>query len=208
MRSQFVFVMHPEDETEFAQYIIAESGVVFVDGPSWPVPRPPTMTDIHNGGNYLMIWNPTETPDLMANHHQKDGKEWWYCNNEFLTIQFLRSGFQYDEPYLFEGRIAIATTDKTKVYYHEPTASSIERRFKTLTKLLKKTYTNKVIIYQNVSLPRSKTNPLRPSTNCWVGPHAMEWLREEPSNRWVQQFREGRARGYLIDLTSDSGDGR
>jgi hypothetical protein len=99
--------MHPMDEAEFVEAVLAEPGVVFVDGPSWTTPQPPTLTDIQSAGNYLMIWKPSETPQLRANRHRQDDQEWWYCKNEYLTIQFLRSGFQYEEPFLFEGRLAV-----------------------------------------------------------------------------------------------------
>src|SRR5262249_49108032 len=120
MRSDLRFVMHPLDEAEFAEMVIAEQGTVFVNGPSWSTPQPPVCTDRHHAGSYLMIWNPSETLPLSGKRYQHDNKEWWYCENEFLTIQFLRSGFQHGEPFLFEGRIAVATTDKGKALFDEP----------------------------------------------------------------------------------------
>lgn len=200
MRSEFCFVMHPEDEVDFVQFVTSEQGVVFVDGPKWDQPRPPFCSDIEKAGNYLMIWNSSETTGLTANHHQKEKSEWWYCNNEHLTIQFLRSGFQFDEPFLFEGRIAVCTTSKEKTVYAPSSAEQIERRFKNLRKHLKKTYRNSTLIWQNTSLPRSETNPSKPAPNVWIGPHALQWLEEQPKERWVQQFRGAVARGYILDL--------
>jgi hypothetical protein len=201
MRSQVVFVMHPLDEAEFAKVVISEPGTVFVDGPNWSTPRPPSTRDLNGAGNYLMIWNPSETPRLTGKHCRKDDIEWWYCKNEFLTIQFLRSGFQYGEPYLFDGRIAVGTTMPGEAT-HAPSAPSIERRFKTLKKIIQKAYANNVLIWQSISSPRSKTNPLKPAATHWVGPHALQWLREDPRNRWVQQVRNAGpvARAYLLDL--------
>jgi hypothetical protein len=200
MRSQVVFVMHPMDEAEFVEAVLAEPGIVFVDGPSWTTPQPPAMTDLQCAGNYLMIWKPSETPKLRANHHQKDDKEWWYCKNEYLTIQFLRSGFQYNEPFLFEGRLALGTTADNGKPFHAPSAAFIERRFKNLKKTVQLRYTNNVLIWQCISLPRSKNNPSKPSALTWVGPHALQWLRADPKERWVQQSRKALARAYVLDL--------
>jgi hypothetical protein len=201
MRSEIVFVMHPDDEGEFAAAVVAERGTVLVDGPGWRTPRPPLVNDIRQAGNHLMVWNPSETRPLTARHHVKDGEEWWYCDSEFLTVQFLRSGFQHGEPYLFEGRIAIATTDEGRTYPDESSAASIQRRFERLRAAIKKTCTNGVLIWQNVLLPRSRTNPAKPALNVWVGPHALRWLREDVRNRWVQQFRQTSGpRAYLLDM--------
>lgn len=200
MRSDIRFVMHPDDEAEFAEKVISETGTVFVDGPIWSEPQPPVTEDIRTAGNDLMIWNSSETPELTGTHHRKEGKEWWYCNNEFLTIQFHRSGFHSELPFLVEGSIAVCTTSKDKVFYDEPSAESIERRFRTLRNFIKKSYVNKAIIWQSVSLPRSKTNPLKPDPYVWVSPHAMNWLERKPKNRFVQQFRSAGTSGYLLDL--------
>lgn len=203
MRSDLRFVMHPIDETEFVSIVTGEKGTVSVDGPSWSTAQPPICTDLQHAGDYLMIWNPSETPPLAGKHYEKDNKEWWYCENEFLTIQFLRSGFQFGEPYLFEGRIAVATTDKGKTFFHASSAGRVESRYKTLRRAIKKVYTNKVIIWQSLTSPRSRTNPLKPDSATWVGPHAMQWLRQNERNRWVQQFRGAGARGYLLDLVKE-----
>jgi hypothetical protein len=200
MRSQVVFVMHPTDETEFARLVTSEPGAVFVDGPIWSTPEPRVTTDIQCCGDYLMIWSPSQTPKLTGRHYRKHDAEWWYCDNECYTIQFLRSGIQFGELFLFEGRIAVTTTDKSGTFFHEPTAHAIEQRFKNMRKSIKRSYTNNVLIWQNISLPRSKTNPIKPAANVWVGPNAINWLREEPRGRWVQQFRGAGARGYLLDL--------
>ncbi|MCA8990123.1 MAG: hypothetical protein KDA78_20920, partial [Planctomycetaceae bacterium] len=200
MRSEVCFVMHPEDEKDFVRIITSEQGVVLVNGPKWDQPDPPVCHDINRAGNYLMIWNPSETPGLTANHHRKEDKEWWYCNNEHLTIQFLRSGFQYHEPYLFAGRIAVCTTSLEKTVHDPSSAEQIERRFKSLRKQIQKTYRNSILIWQNPSLPRSRTNPQKPAPNVWIGPHAIQWLEEQPAERWVQQFRGAKPRGYLVDL--------
>lgn len=200
MRSQVRFVMHPEDEAEFARVVKSEAGTVFVDGANWHHPRPPVVNDIETAGSYLMIWNQLETPELIAKHYQNEEDEWWCCENEFSTLQFLRSGFQLGEPFLFEGRIAVSTTAKDKSLFHATSAAAIEHRFKALRKFVKKGYANSTIIWQALSLPRSDTKLLKPDSSLWVGPHAMLWLEQDPKKRWVQQFRYARARGYLVDL--------
>jgi hypothetical protein len=200
MRSQVRFVMHPEDEVEFAMAVTAEQATLFVDGPTWPKPQPPVTTNIREAGLYLLIWNPSETPKLAGKHYRNRDEEWWYCRNEFLTIQLLRSGFQYREPYLVEGRIAVSTTDQDKSVFHARSAPAVERRFKALRHLIKESYTNKAILWQVLAAPRSERNPLGPDASLWVGPHALKWLRHRPRNRWVQQARYARVRGYLLDL--------
>lgn len=197
MRSSINFVMHPEDEAEFARKVESEAGIVFVDGPKWNQPQPPIAGEIGSAGQYLMIWNPLQTPELIGKHYRNEATEWWYCENEFLTIQFLRSGFQWGEPYLFEGRIAVSTrSDDSSDCY----ATSVERRFKALRNYIKKNYSNNKIIWQALSLPRSKTNPSKLNPCLWVGPHALDWLEHDPTQRWVQQFRGAGPRGYRVDL--------
>jgi hypothetical protein len=200
MRSDTRFVMHPDDEAEFAKFVTSEAGTAFVDGPSWKEPRPTVSDNVEKVGSYLMIWNSSETPELIGEHYQKEESEWWYCKNEFLTVQFLRSGFQFDEPFLLEGRIAVCTTAKDKSLFHAPSATAIELRYKSLRRFIRKYYANGTIIWQALSFPRSKTNPLKPDSSLWVGPHAMRWLEREPEKRWVQQSRNAGARGYLVDL--------
>ncbi len=200
MRSEVRFIMHPDDEREFAKFVRAESDTVFVNGPKWKTPEPPITTDINDAGNYLMIWNPTQTPEMKAQHYDNEHGEWWYCKSEYFTIQLLRSGFQYGESFLFEGRIAVCTTDKGQDYFHESSALLVEQRFKSLRKWIRKSYRNKVLIYQNPALPRSQTNPIKPAADIWIGPCAMNWLEADPANHWVQPFRQSNARGYLVDL--------
>ena len=85
-------------------------------------------------------------------------------------------------------------------YFHESSALLVEQRFKSLRKWIRKSYRNKVLIYQNPALPRSQTNPIKPAADIWIGPCAMNWLEADPANHWVQPFRQSNARGYLVDL--------
>lgn len=200
MRSDVRFVMHPDDEAEFVAKVTSEPDVVFVKGPKWSQPRPQIANDTRSAGNYLMIWHPSETPELTGTHYRKEETEWWYCNNEFSTIQFIRSGFHSEEPFLLEGRIAVCITSKEMAFYDQPSAASIERRFKSLRRFIKKIYTNKTLIWQNLSCPRSKTNPGKPDPCVWIGPNALQWLNQMPRNRFVKDFPGGAATGYLLDL--------
>ena len=68
MRSQVRFVLYPDDEWEFAEFIPAELGTIFVDGPKWLEPEPPVTSKIDEAGSYLMILNPKQTPPMKANH--------------------------------------------------------------------------------------------------------------------------------------------
>lgn len=200
MRSDFRFVMHPADEKEFVSLILSEPGVALVDGPKWDQASPPICSDVSQAGDYLMIWNRSETANLKGKRYELNGKQWWYCANEQLTIQFLRSDKSRDKRVLLEGRLAVNTTDAAKTVRAPAVAESIERRFKNLRKALRKTYVNSILIWQNPTLPRSKTNPGKPAPSVWIGPHALRWLEEAPRERWVQQFRESIVRGYIVDL--------
>lgn len=137
---------------------------------------------------------------MKAQHYDNEHGEWWYCKSEHFTLQFLRSGFQYGEPFLFEGRIAGCTTDKGQEYLHESSALLVEKRYESLRKWIRRSYWNNVLIYQNIALPRSATNPIKPAGNVWVGAFAMKWLQDDPANHWVQPFRQSNARGCLVDL--------
>ncbi|MCA9070408.1 MAG: hypothetical protein KDA84_15860 [Planctomycetaceae bacterium] len=200
MRSQITFIMHPDDEDDFVREVLAEPDTVFVDGPKWKTKQPPVLSKVTDGNNfYFMIWNRAETPALTGRHHTKGDDEWWYCENEFLTLQLLRSKFF--PSFLTEGRIAVGS-DRADP---EITAA-VDRRYKRLRRWIKKFFTNNIIIWQNMSLPRSGTNPLKPSPTHWIGPHALSWLQGDSANRWVQQFGStpGKVRGYLIDLVGEN----
>lgn len=190
MRSEIQFVMHQDDEKSFIQEIYSESSVVLVNGPKWDTPDPPILSSVIYGDDfYQMIWNSDETETLTGRHHFKDDNQWWYCENEHLTIQFLRSRIY--PSYLVVGRLAVTSED-----------NKIESRFKRYRKWIKKHCTNNALIWQNFSRPRSRTNPSKPSVTHWVGQEAMRWMEESPQERWVQQFPQidATTRAYLVDL--------
>ena len=125
---------------------------------------------------------------------------WWYCRNEEVTIQFLRSEHRPGDPWVSDGRLAITTTQRGEQSEPGRKPSAVERRYLALKRHIQKTYTNKVVIWQNLSMPRSKTNPSKPDVSLWVGPNALHWLEHDPENRRVQQFPQSVARGYLLEL--------
>jgi hypothetical protein len=104
------------------------------------------------------------------------------------------------DPYVHDGRLAVATTQRGEQAEPGRKVSAVERRYLALKRHIQKTYTNKVVIWQNLSLPRSRTNPIKPDVSLWIGPHALHWLEQDPANRWVQGIPGAPARGYLIDL--------
>ena len=200
MRSQIRFVMHPDDETDFVARVKDEPGTVLIDGPKWPTPDPPLVADLARAGSYLILWNARDARRLETRHYERYGVEWWYCVED-PTIQFLRSGFQFGEAFLVEGSIAVGTPHEG-VRERWECHAAVEKRYESLRKVIRKSYVNNVLIWQNTTLPRSKTNPVKPARDVWVGPHALQWMRTAPRGRWVQQFRDSAARAYLIDLVS------
>ena len=51
MNSQVRFVMHPDDERDFEQLLLAEESLRFIEGPRWKTKTPPTsrsLVDIHD----------------------------------------------------------------------------------------------------------------------------------------------------------------
>jgi hypothetical protein len=205
VRSEVQTVMLPEDERELVRIITAEAGIVFVDGPKWDTPEPPIVSRLEACDSYLeylLIWNQLEQPSLNADRHERDGAVWWYCRNEEVTIQFLRSRYHPGDPCVHDGRLAVATTQRGEQARPGQNVSAVERRYLALKRHIQKTYTNKVVIWQNRSLPSSRTNPTKPDVSLWVGPHALRWLEQDPKNRWVQGIPDAPARGYLIDLVS------
>jgi hypothetical protein len=200
MRSEVRLMMLPEDEDEFLRSILDEPGTVLVDGPRWDTPEPPIASDFAGVGPHLLVWKPSEHPKLAANRHEKGGSAWWYCRDERATIQFLRCRYRPGDRFVSEGRLAVATTERGERTTPGSPASPVERRFLALRRRIHKVYTNRVIIWQNRSLPRSRTNPLKPDPGLWVGPRALRWLEDAPEDRWVQVVPGSHARGYLLDL--------
>lgn len=200
MRSEVRFVMLPEVEAVLFRLITSDAGTVLVNGPRWGTPEPPIVARLEDAGPHLLIWSPSDHASLAANRHEKDGRVWWYCRDEGATIQFLRSRHRPGESFIYEGRLAVATTQRGEPPGSGVTASVVQSRYLSLKRQIQKSCRNKVVIWQNRSLPRSRTNPLMPDAGLWAGPEALCWLEEDSANRWVQVVPDAHARGYLLDM--------
>jgi len=194
MRSQFRFVMHPDDEHEFATHLLAEESVLLIDGPRWQAPQPTTYRSLREvKGGYCIIWSPLDRASLDA--RQLPAGAVWYCQAESFTIQFLRS--QIFGSVITEGRLAVSTSGLTGEL-------GVEQRFKSLVRHAKKRYTNSAIRWVNPTLPLApgakgrSANPSKPDAQVWLAPHALRWLQAD-SRRRVKQFSEAVVEARLTD---------
>jgi len=169
--------MHPDDEREFAAQMLSESSVVLIDGPRWRDPVPETYRSLEEiSGSYCIIWSTQDRATLRARYVASCND--WYCESESATIQFLRS--QISDSVVTEGRIAVSTSDATN-----SEGVGVEKRFKALSRFIKKRYANSVVQWSNPTLPfapaspRRSANPSKPDAQVWVGPHALRWLRQD-----------------------------
>ena len=193
MRNQVRFAMHPDDEQLVLRELLREPAVVLIDGPRWKSSQPTTSRDIATCGSYCIIWSLDDAPELSARFMPQCND--WYCVSENLTIQFLRSTI--DGSILIEGRFAVSTEDVPP-----SAAAGLERRFKALRKMIKKTYSNSVVCWQNPGLPFApagpsrSANPSKPDASLWLGPGAMAWM-EADERRRIKQFKAGGVEGVL-----------
>lgn len=169
MASELQFVMHPGDEALFVAEILREQDVSFINGPRWPSAVPlPTQT-LDGIGHYCILWSRKELDPLTSDFIPTCND--WYCNSEYATIQFLRSEMKGDV--LGAGRIA-------RHYFpagFDPVAiDAISRRYNRLRRYIKKHFRNSVLV--------GREHPDCVFDFTWVGPHAIEWLRQSPE-RWV-----------------------
>ena len=183
MRSQFRFVMHPDDERAFAAYLLAERDVLLIDGPRWSTPQPRPYRALEDvKGNYCIVWSPQDCSALKS--RQLPDSNAWYCEDESFIIQFLRS--QIFDNVVTEGRLAVSTSGL-------PSQLGVEKRFKALVRHAKKNYSNATLQWVNPTLPEAgatrgrSANPSKPDTQVWVAPYAMQWLQGS-SGRCVKQF--------------------
>jgi hypothetical protein len=196
MRSQFRFVMHPDDERDFAARVLSEASVVLIDGPRWRAPEPTTYRSLSDvKGSYCIIWSPQDRMSLYA--RQLPGGDTWYCEAESFTIQFLRS--QIFGSVITEGRLAVGTSGLVGEL-------GVEQRFKALVRYAKKHYTNSTVRWVNPTLPLApatkdrSANPGKPDAQVWLAPHALRWLQTE-SSRCVKQFTNSVVEARLVDAT-------
>jgi hypothetical protein len=183
MPGQFQFAMHKNDEREFASELLLDPAIRLINGPRWPQQNPKTwrrLEDIHD--SYCIIWSAEDAPHLSSEYIPTCND--WYCRSEYATIQFLRSSMR--NGVLTTGRIACGYFPDD---FPEESAKSLTARFNQLRRLLKKTYRNSVVRWENPSLPYSDPipgrsgNPLPPDSSLWIGPHAMEWLKKSNKRR-------------------------
>lgn len=198
MRSQIRFVMHPLDEAEFIAQLLEDESVGLIDGPRWPAATPQaTRSLVQIKGSYCIIWSPNDRVTLTARFVPTCND--WYCDSEQVTIQVLRS--QIRAAVITEGRIAVSTNELTP-----EEAAGVEKRFKSLSRFIKKQYRNKVLSWCWPVVPEAaigqggeerSSNPGKTDTSCWIGPHAMQWLAQDPAHCAKQAFN-ARAEGRLI----------
>lgn len=198
MRSQLRFVMHPLDEAPFIAALLADPSVQLIDGPRWPEQLPVTTRDLAQiKRSYCIIWSPQDRASLSARFIPTCND--WYCDSEQVTIQFLRSEIRGSV--ISEGRIAVSTNELTL-----KEAAGVEKRYKALSRFIKKQYRNKVLSWCNpqvAAVPavpageKRSPNPSEPDASCWIGPHAQQWLAHNPAHCAKQAFN-ARSEGRLV----------
>jgi hypothetical protein len=204
MRSEIRFVMHPSDEKHFAAEVLLDETVLFIDGPRWKNETPQTVRTLEGiAGFYCIIWSPSDLPSLTARYIPSCDD--WYCNSESATLQFLRSRLHCSV--VTERRLAINTSNSEDLSIEN--AAALERRFKLLSRFIKKRYSNSILQWCNPTLPLLPArpgrsgNPSKPDPQVWVGPYALQWLREDQTRRVKQDA------GAIVEaaLVPDPGPG-
>lgn len=164
--------------------LLKDPSVCFVDGPRWPTEQPTQNRSLDNIGWYCIIWSTNDLSRLTARYIPTCDD--WYCTCEYATLQFLRSKI---EPNVLQGgRIAIST------HYDLPEfpkkcAEQIDARFKSIRRHIKKFYRNSIVRWYNDRAPRAPAGPKRsanpsdPDKTMWVGPNALNWIRENPEHQ-------------------------
>lgn len=183
MRSQLRFVMHPDDEFTFMETLLRERETVLIDGPRWKSETPPVTRNVSEIGSHGIIWSPNDLAVLPAKFISSCGD--WACRGEHATIQFLRSSIV--DSVITEGRLAISTDP-----LRHDGAGQVERRYKFLSRSIKRTYENAIVRWRNPHLPhptsttKRTANPSNLDRSLWVGPFAHRWLADDSSRRIKQ----------------------
>jgi hypothetical protein len=196
MRSQLRFAMHPDDELDFAVQVLSDPSVCLIDGPRWKTSTPETFRSIKDiSGSYCIIWSEQDRSTMSARYIPSCDD--WYCESEEVTIQFLRS--EVFGSVITEGRIAASTQS-----LGESEAAGVERRFKALSRFIKKNYFNSIVCWRTTSLPFAQArpgqsaNPGVPDAKVWVGPHALRWLQQN-KNHHIKQDKNSFSEARLVD---------
>jgi hypothetical protein len=169
MASELQFVMHPKDESLFAEELLREDELVLIDGPRWPNSVPSLTRKLDEIGNYCIVWSHSDLAALAADFIPSCND--WYCNTEYATIQFLRSEIR--DGALHAGRIA---------YHHFPSsfdssaADSISKRFNRLRRYIRRHFYNSALV--------GRDHPGYVFSSMWVGPYAAEWLQQS-AQHWA-----------------------
>ncbi|HEX8913371.1 MAG TPA: hypothetical protein VF796_13505 [Humisphaera sp.] len=198
MRSQVRFAMHPADEREFEQLLVADESIRFIAGPRWRSETPASSRSLADVDNYCIVWSTGDIAKLEAEYMPSCDD--WYCRSEYATVQFLRS--ELVGTVITEGRIAVATGPRSG--FPVSSVKRLERRYGDLRKFIRKRYSNSIIQWRNPTAPYApagpnrSANPSKPDPQVWVGPHALQWLREG-SDRRLKQVRQGIIEAVLVD---------
>lgn len=199
MDGECCFVMHPDDERLFVQTVLEEPDIQFVNGIYWASPLPPTTwlySELRNA--QCLIWSPSDLSELKADQRGRR----WVCNSIYATIVFDRS--QMHDSVLTEGRICFRTMVSPE--FPQSGVDQIKKRFNRFRRVIKKTYSNSVVCWHNPTTPHQPAsigrsgNPSRPDNRLWVGPNALQWLREDTSRR-IKQFMQMTKEAILCDTT-------
>ena len=84
-------------------------------------------------------------------------------------------------------------------------AQGVELHYKALRRFVRKHYINSVVRWCNPgipfgpAIPGRSANPGEPDAQVWVGPHALQWLRDDVQQRRVKQFRSTVVEARLAD---------
>jgi hypothetical protein len=141
-----------------------------------------------DGPRWKAVTPPT-TRDILTAHGD------WYCRDENSTVQFLRC--KMTETVIAEGSFAISTEPA-----EAKAAANVERRYKFLSRAIKKTFRNSVVQWRNPRLPEApagpsrSANPSAPDRSLWVGPAAMTWMAGHADRR-VKTFLTGFVEGTI-----------
>jgi hypothetical protein len=179
MRSQIQFVMHPDDEREFVNFLLADPTIQFIDGPRWPTEEPTTTRELNGVGWYCIIWSPNDLAKLTARYVSNCND--WYCKSEYATLQFLRS--RIDGTTLTDGRIAVSTNVSVEDFSPDK-AKQVDGRFNKIRRYIKQRYTNSIIRWYSSRAPvgpatkERSANPGKPDKSMWVGPAALSWFHQ------------------------------
>jgi hypothetical protein len=197
--------MHPADEAEFEKLLVSDESIRFIAGPRWKTETPETSRTLAEiDDTYCIIWSTADMVKLKAEYIPSCDD--WYCRSEHATIQFLRSDM--DEAVITEGRIAISTIPSPD--FPAASARSLEKRYGDLWKYFRRIYSNSIIQWRNPTVPYApagphrSANPSKPDPQVWVGPHAVNWLRERADRR-IKQSRQGNVEAILVDAAQADG---